>query len=169
MRPSDDPAWDRYPETILEFFREPDDAEPAVCVDLRAPVSDEARARLAELGLDGTFGVVTAAAPRGEPQLDDFDRARQAELDEVARAAGGPATLRVDGVSPDGAHRERSVAVRLPKAEVVALGRQWQQSAVFWFDGERFALLGALVETEDVPLPHARAARRAPDAEGDPS
>ena len=158
MRPSDDPAWDRYPETILEFFREPDDAEPAVRVDLRAPVSREARARLAELGLDGTFGVVTAAAPRGEPQLDDFDRARQAELDEVARAAGGPATLRVDGVSPDGAHRERSVAVRLPKAGVVALGRQWQQSAVFWYDEAAFWLLGALVDAAPERLP------RDPDA-----
>ena len=153
MRPSDDPAWDRYPETILEFFHEPDDAAPAVRVDLRAPLEREARERLAELGLDGPFGVVTAAAPRGAAQLDDFDRARQAELDEVARAVGGPATRRVDGVSPDGEHRERSVAVRLPKSEVVELGRRWQQSAVFWYDGADFWLLGALVEAAAERLP----------------
>ena len=153
MRPADDPAWTRYPETILELFRRPDDDAPALRLDLRRPLDGAARERLRELGLDGPFGVVTAAAPRGEPQADAFDRARQAELDEVARTDALAHTLRVDGVSPDGAHRERSVAVRLPKDEVVALGRRYQQSAVFWYDGADFWLLGALVAAEPQRLP----------------
>jgi hypothetical protein len=153
MRPADDPAWGQYPETVLEFFRDPEDDGPALRVDLRRPVDGAVRARLAELGLDGPFGVVTAAAPRGQPQAEDFDDARQAELDEVARTDALAHTVRVDGVSPDGAHRERSVAVRLPKDEVVALGRRYQQSAVFWFDGDGFWLLGALVAAEPRRLP----------------
>ena len=166
MRKDSDPSWPDYPNTILELFRQPDDAEPALRVDLRRPVGDEVRRRLAELGLDGPFGVVTAAAPRGRPQDDDFDRARQAELDEVARVEAGVDTRRVDGVSPDGAHRERSVAVRLPKAEVVALGRRYQQSAVFWFDGGAFWLLGAEAAAEPQRLP---AERRALPIESRPS
>ncbi len=151
-RPEEDPAWAQYPETRLEFFRAPDDARAALVVDLREPVSGDAVRALAELGLDGPFAVVTAAAPGGGAQDDAFDRARQAELDEVARTRSSVA-LRVDGVSPDGAHRERSVAVRTTRDEAVALGRRYQQSAIFWFDGAAFWLLGAVVAAAPVRLP----------------
>jgi hypothetical protein len=168
MRRNDDPAWPHYPDTVLEFFRRPDDGEAALRVDLRRPVGDDVRERLAELGLDGPFGIVTAAAPRGQPQDDDFDRARQGELDEVARAEAGFDMPRVDGVSPDGEHRERSVVVRMPKADVVELGRRYQQSAVFWFDGADFWLLGAEVAAEPQRLP-ADAESREPTAGSRPS
>ena len=151
-RPEEDPAWAQYPETRLEFFREPADARPALVVDLRAPVPDAARRTLAELGLDRPFAVVTAAAPGGDAQDDAFDRARQAELDEVARVRSSVAR-RVDGVSPDGEHRERSVAVLLSREEAVALGRRYRQSAIFWFDGADFWLLGAVVAAAPVRLP----------------
>ena len=153
MRPHDDPSWDQYPETILEFFREPEDDEPVLTVDLRAPVVDDARDGLADLGLDGPFGIVTAAAPRGEPVDDAFDRARQADLEEVVLLDEHVDWLRVDGVSPDGRHRERSIALRLPRDRIVALGRHYQQSAVFWFDGESFWLVGAVVAAEARRLP----------------
>ena len=151
-RPDDDPAWRQYPETLLEFFREPDDARPALVVDLRRPVPDAAREALAELGLDRPFAVVTAAAPGGDPQDDAFDRARQAELDEAARTRSSVARC-VDGVSPDGAHRERSVAVLLSREEAVSLGRRYGQSAIFWYDGADFWLLGAVVAAAPLRLP----------------
>ena len=151
-RPEEDPAWTQYPETRLEFFREPEDREPALVVDLRQPVTDAARASLGALGLDGTFAIVTAAAPGGDAQDDALDRARQAELDEAARRAAS-VTRRVDGVSPDGRHRERSVAVALPKDDAVALGRCYQQSAIFWYDGRDFWLLGAHVAAAPRRLP----------------
>lgn len=156
MRPSDDPAWDQYPETILELFRAPDDDRPALRLDLREPVPEAARTALAELGLDGPFGVVTAAAPVGEPQDDALDRVRQAELEDVARTEALAETRRVDGVSPDGAHRERSTAVRLPRDRVVALGRHYRQSAVFWYDGRDVWLLGAMVDAAPRRLPVGR-------------
>jgi hypothetical protein len=66
-RPEEDPAWARYPETRLEFFREPEDGRPALVVDLREPVAADAVRALAELGLDGAafwlLGAVVAAAP----------------------------------------------------------------------------------------------------------
>ncbi|HEU4632316.1 MAG TPA: DUF3293 domain-containing protein [Gemmatimonadaceae bacterium] len=165
MRPADDPNWSRYPETILEFYRRPADGEPAVRVDLRRPVPPGARERLAELGLDGPFGVVTAAAPLGEPQADAFDRAREADLELTARAEAHAFTLRVDGVSPDGAHRERSLAVKLPRARVVGLARDFGQSAVFWYDGRDFWLVGALVEADPQRLPSGDRASAAVEAQ----
>ena len=57
-RPEEDPAWTQYPETRLEFFRDAEDARPALAVDLRAPVPAAAVRALAELGLDGPFAVV---------------------------------------------------------------------------------------------------------------
>lgn len=151
-RPEEDAAWSQYPSTRLEFFREADDATPALVVDLRQPVSDDARAALAELGLADAFAVVTAAAPGGADQHDAFDHARQVELEEAARHASS-VVRRVDGVSPDGAHRERSVAVALPKDDAVALGRRFQQSAIFWYDGRDFWLLGAVVAAAPRRLP----------------
>lgn len=151
-RPEEDPAWAQYPETRLEFFREPDDERAALAIDLREPVAADAVRALAELGLDGPFAVVTAAAPGGDAQHAAYDRARQAELEETARVRTSVAR-RVDGVSPDGAHRERSVAVRVARAEAVALGRRYGQSAIFWFDGRAFWLLGAVVAASPVRLP----------------
>jgi hypothetical protein len=165
MRPDDDPSWPRYPETILEFYCRPDDAEPAVRIDLRAPVPDEARDRLAELGLDGPFAVVTAAAPVGQPQADAFDRARQADLELAVRTEAHAFALRVDGVSPDGRHRERSVAVKLPRARAVALAREFGQSALFWYDGRDFWLAGALVEVDAERLPRDGRSAGAPAVE----
>lgn len=153
MHPHDDPSWHQYPETILEFFHHPDDEEPSLVVDLREPVSAATRERLAELGLDGPFGVVTAAAPRGEPVDDEFDRVRQADFEESVVLDDNVEWMRVDGVSPDGEHRERSIALRLPRERIVALGRHFQQSAVFWYDDESFWLLGALVAAAPQRLP----------------
>ena len=74
----------------------------------------------------------------------------------MARTEALAETWRVDGVSPDGRHRERSVAVRLPRDRVVALGRHYRQSAVFWYDGRDVWLLGAVVDAAPERLPRAR-------------
>ena len=44
---------------------------------------------------------------------------------------------------------------RLAEERVVALGREYQQSAVFWYDGCDFWLLGAVVAAEPQRLPAA--------------
>jgi len=59
----------------------------------------------------------------------------------------------VTGSSPDGAHRERGFAVWLERDDVVAIARRFEQSAIFWFDGGAFWLVGALVDAKARPLP----------------
>ena len=43
----------------------------------------------------------------------------------------------------------------MPQADAIALGRQLQQVAIFWFDGERFWILGAYVEADPLMLPRS--------------
>jgi hypothetical protein len=43
----------------------------------------------------------------------------------------------------------------MPQADAIALGTQLQQVAIFWFDGERFWILGAAVESDPLRLPRS--------------
>lgn len=146
MRPEDDPGWASYGETILRF-----PGPDALEIDLSRPVGPAARAQLAALHLAQPFGLVTPENPfgrRSSPEENDQRLARF--LDELVRR--GAACQRVDGVSPDGEHVERGVALVWPQGDVVALARQWDQSAVYWWDGTRFWVVGALTQTAPVPL-----------------
>ncbi len=61
----------------------------------------------------------------------------------------------VDACSPDGSHCERSVAVVMPRDKAIQLGRELEQVAIFWFDGARFWILGAIVATDSLMLPRS--------------
>ena len=100
------------------------------------------------------FAVLTAANPRGR-LVDGRQNARRDRRLMTALAMMGRSCLRADGVSPDGAHRERGVAAMLRQREAAELARRYGQSAYFWFDGEAFWLVGALVRAEPIPLPPA--------------
>ncbi len=146
MRPEDDPGWASYAETILAF-RGPAGLE----IDLSLPVPPSARAELAARGLGGAFGLVTPCNPRGQPTSVQENEARLvrflAELDQA-----GARYLRVDGLSPDRRHAERGVALAWPQQEILALATRWDQSAIYWWDGARFWVIGALTETQPWPL-----------------
>lgn len=147
MRPSDDPSWSRYGQTILELGE-----GPLVAIDLRLPVHSEARATLAGLGLGAGFGVLTACNPRGR----DVDAATNAWLHAglVLRLAhDGDRYVRCDGVSLDGSHRETGVAIAQDEGYCVALARELEQSAIYWWDGEAFWLVPVLVESRRLRLP----------------
>ncbi len=138
MRPEDDPGWAGYGETTLVFA-----GPPSLQVDLARPPDASQRAQLAARGLDGPFGVVTPCNPRGQrmsPQENGALLVRfLAELD-----AAGKRYVRVDGVSPDRRHVESGVALAWSQADVVAWARKWAQSAIYWWDGEAFWVVGAL-------------------------
>ncbi len=138
MRPEDDPGWAGYGRTILVF-----DGSPALEVDLARSPGGALRVQLAARGLDGPFGLVTPCNPRGRlisPQENDALVVRfLAELD-----AAGKRYVRVDGVSPDRRHVEHGVALAWSRADLLALARKWEQSAVYWWDGEAFWVIGAL-------------------------
>jgi hypothetical protein len=142
-----DPDWPRYPETILRFA-----AEPRVSIDLRRIVAEVEKNALARVGLDGSFAVMTAFDPGGTdlPPEENAERARR--LEKRLREMGHGFVL-VDACSPDGEHCERSVAVRMAKSDAIALAVEFQQVAIFWFDGERFWIVGAMRQAEVVSLP----------------
>jgi hypothetical protein len=142
-----DPDWPRYPETILRFA-----AEPRVSIDLREIVTEIEKAELARIGLDGPFAIITAFDPGGvnlAPE-ENAERARQLEkrLCEM-----GHGFVRVDACSPDGKHCECSAAVRIAKSDACSLAAEFRQVAIFWFDGERFWIVGAMVSADPIMLP----------------
>ncbi len=148
LTPADDPAWSQYAETILEI--ESDGS--ALRIDLRQSLSEPERHTLAVLGPASSFGIVTAANPAGAPanpaaneRRHDALKAWLVEHGYVYRAASGS--------SPDGEHRERGFAVWLEQGDVVAIAMRFEQSAIFWFDGGAFWLVGALVGAKARKLP----------------
>lgn len=143
---SSDPRWETYSDTIVEIH-----TSPPLRVDLRAPVSSEMARWLRELGLGATWGTVTAHNPGRlvDPALNEK---REKELTAVVAALRAP-FVAADGVSPDGTHREPGYAIGLEQEGVVALASAFGQSAIFWFDGERFWIVPALVGNAPIRLP----------------
>jgi hypothetical protein len=144
-----DPDWPRYPETVLEFA-----TAPRVEVDLRKIPSDAEIAGLRSAGFDQTFAVMTAFDPRGENLAAAENEKRQQDLERRLRSSGYK-FAEVDACSPDRSHCECSVAVVMPQEKALDLARELEQVAIFWFDGKRFWILGALVETDPLMLPRS--------------
>lgn len=142
-----DPDWPRYPETILTFS-----TNPAVEIDLREIPPAHAIADLAAAGFDQPFAILTAFDPRGQDLSAGENEKRRRKLD--ARLAKGEYQfVSVDASSPDRTHRESSVAVVMPQEKAIALARELEQVAIFWFDGKRFWIIGALMEADPLMLP----------------
>ena len=144
-----DPDWPRYPETVLSFA-----TTPAVEIDLRRVTSEDAIAALKAAGLGQPFAIVTAFDPRGESLSPAENEKRNHELAERLRSSGYR-FAHVDCCSPDRSHCERSVAVVMPQEKAIDLARELEQVAIFWFDGSRFWILGALAETDPLMLPRS--------------
>ncbi|HEY1952898.1 MAG TPA: DUF3293 domain-containing protein [Gemmatimonadaceae bacterium] len=144
-----DPDWPRYPETILSFS-----TTPAVRIDLREIPPQDSLKDLAAAGFGEPFAVLTAFDPRGENLPAAENDRRRRELDERLEAAGYR-FAHVDACSPDGEHCECSVAVVIPQRGAIELARELEQVAIFWFDGQRFWILGAVVETDPLMLPRS--------------
>jgi hypothetical protein len=142
-----DPDWPRYPETILSFA-----SSPAVEIDLREIPSAHAIADLASAGLDRPFAVLTAFDPRGDDLSPAENEARRRDLD-ARLTRSRYRFVSVDACSPDRTHCECSVAVVMPQEQAIVLARELEQIAIYWFDGKRFWIIGALVEADPVMLP----------------
>ena len=142
-----DPDWPRYPETILSFS-----TGPVVEIDLREIPSDRALAELEAAGFGQPFAVLTAFDPRGRDLSPAENERRRRDLDERLTAEGYQ-FAHVDACSPDRAHCERSVAVVMAQEKALHLARELEQVAIFWFDGSRFWILGAIGESDPLMLP----------------
>src|SRR5687768_7006634 len=134
-----DPDWHRYPDTVLHFR-----TQPALSVDLREPIGRDAVEAMERIGLRGPFAVMTAHDPRGRDESAEVNAQRAAALDEKLVELGVK-FLHVEACSPDGSHCETSVAAMTDRETATALARDMEQVAIFWFDGEKFWIVGALV------------------------
>lgn len=65
----------------------------------------------------------------------------------------GAVQLCVDACSPDGSHREMSVAIALDLQSLVDLATRYQQLAIFWFDGAAFWIVPVRSSKTKVRLP----------------
>ncbi len=149
LTPDEVQSWASYPETLLVL--DPGDHEAVV--DLRRPLGEQERARLRGVTSGKPFAVVTACNPRGRTVSAAENAARHAALVEQVTNAGLFGGI-VHGRSPDGLHEEPGVAVcTQDQAEAVRLAREWEQSALFLFDGQVVWLIGALVAHPAMALP----------------
>jgi hypothetical protein len=144
-----DPDWPRYPETVLAFA-----TTSPVEIDLREIPSDGAIAALEAAGFAGPFAIITAFDPRGQNLSRAENEKRKRDFDRRLRSTGYR-FAHVDCCSPDRSHCECSVAVLMPEDKAIDLAREMEQVAIFWFDGRRFWILGALVETDPLMLPRS--------------
>jgi hypothetical protein len=142
-----DPDWPKYPETILTFS-----TTPKVEIDLRQSLSDTTLTELGEIGFGSPFAVMTAFDPGGRDLAAAENENRRRDLNVQLKKAGYK-FVEVDACSPDRSHCECSVAVVMPQDEAIAMAKELKQVAIFWFDGTRFWIVGALVETDALMLP----------------
>jgi hypothetical protein len=144
-----DADWPRYPETVLTFA-----TRPPLEIDLRQIPSDSALAQLRAEGFGKPFAIVTAFDPDGRNLSAAENELRKQELDRRLSSTGYQ-FVQVDCCSPDRSHCECSVAVTMPQREALDLAREMRQVAIFWFDGNRFWILGALVAADPLMLPRS--------------
>ncbi|MFN2635610.1 MAG: DUF3293 domain-containing protein [Gemmatimonadaceae bacterium] len=144
-----DPDWPRYPETILCFS-----TSPKIEIDLRETPSPAALEALKAQGFGEPFAIMTAFDPHGENLSPEENELRRRQLNDTLTARG-LRYLNVDCCSPDRSHCECSVAVIMPQQAALDLARDLDQVAIFWFDGQRFWIIGAIVETDPLMLPRS--------------
>lgn len=144
-----DPDWPRYPETLLTFA-----TRPPVEIDLRRNPTDSALAQLREAGFGEPFAIITAFDPEGRNLSAAENKRRKQELDRRLTSMGYR-FLEVDCRSPARSHCECSIAVTMPQQMALHLACELRQIAIFWFDGKRFWILGALVEADPLMLPRS--------------
>ena len=142
-----DPDWPQYPETILRFS-----TEPSFEIDLREVPSPDVLSRLGRAGFGEPFALITAFDPLGRNLPAVENEQRRADLNGRLRKSGYR-FVNVDACSPDRSHCECSVAVLMEQKKAIDLARELEQVAIFWFDGRRFWILGAMVKSDPLMLP----------------
>lgn len=140
---SDASRFESYRATVLDFG--------VFEVDLGRPLVEVRRAALARLLPEPSFAVITACNPG--TLLDPAENERRTRLLAEELDAREAPLVPVLGCSPDREHREESFAVAIERAAAADMARDFDQEAIFWYDGERFWLVGALQEFEPIPLP----------------
>ncbi|MEO5902465.1 MAG: DUF3293 domain-containing protein [Gemmatimonadaceae bacterium] len=143
----DHEAWSSYPETLLIL-----PGEPEIMIDLREPISGEAKKALKAIGLDSPFAVLTSFNPRGVNQPAEENARLFGELESELRGLGLEYSV-IDACSPNKDHCECSVAMKIDRQAAIDMAFRWEQVAIFWWDLERFWIYGAITPIEPISLP----------------
>jgi hypothetical protein len=104
------------------------------------------------IGLGDPFAVLTSYNPRGENISDSENERRFDELKAELSSAGDEFVV-MDACSPDKSHCECSVALKVDRETALDVAKRWDQIAIFWFDGSRFWIYGAISQIDPIPLP----------------
>ena len=123
-----------FSRTILELGAD------RISVGVDVPLDAATIRKLQALGVGPTFAVVTPFNPLGRA-LPDADNLRRLADFRQQLERDGVSMVPADGWSPDRTHLERGMACHCTLEEGLALGRQWEQLAIFWFDGTRLRLV----------------------------
>jgi Protein of unknown function (DUF3293) len=134
-----DPHYDHNYHAILEFHLDAElilvpvdqSLDPALAYDLNSHCPGPG------------FVVLTAFNPRGVEITADENEQRQDQL-EVRLMEMRKQFVRCDGYDAGSDHRERGVAVHLERPLAHDIGVEFEQSAMYWFDGTRFWLVPIL-------------------------
>lgn len=124
---------DEFSRTILELGAD------RIPVGVEVALDGDTLVRLQTLGVGPTFAVVTPFNPLGRALPDADNQRRLAEFRQQLER-DGVSVVPADGWSPDRTHVERGMACNCTLEQGLALGRQWEQLAIFWFDGHRVRL-----------------------------
>jgi hypothetical protein len=106
---------------------------------------------LKSIGFEAAFAILTAYNPFGH-HADEKENCRR--INELVNDLNDLLVTMIpaDGVSLDGNHRERGYAVAIPRRQAKTLTMKYGVSAVFWFDGEQFWIMPALITSRtDLP------------------
>lgn len=142
-----DPDWARYAETVLIF-----EGDSHFEVDLRELLTEDARSHFRDRGFAQTFAILTAHDPLGRDLTPEENRERQKTL-ESALATEGVHFVRVDACSTDREHCECSLAIDIDQDRAVVIATEYEQMAIFWYDGDSMWLVGGIVKSDPVRLP----------------
>lgn len=136
----------RYAGTVLEIGD-----PPVLEVDLRQSLSPPELERVRQFAGADEFTVITAENPRGSALAPEGNEAANEALRQALQRAELPFMAAV-GRDPEDTHREASWVVPGPSEPVLALAREFEQDAVFRFDGNRFLLVES-ANGKEHPLP----------------
>ena len=144
-----DPDWARYAETVLLF-----EGPEGPAIDLRELLTDDTRRCFRNKGFRQTFAILTAHDPLGRDLSPEENRQRQAAL-EAKLTTAGIHFIRVDACSTDREHCECSLAIDVDQDRAVAIAVEYEQMAIFWYDGDAMWLIGGIVKSDPIRLPRS--------------
>lgn len=143
-----DPAWTAYGDTILVMGND----DILARVDLRRRLTTGMRDLLVTMAGGERFGIVTPHDPGGRT-LDDAENAARVRAlrDELERE--GLPYFRADGQNESGSHVERGFAIVADRETIRGIAGRTEQTAFYWFDGERMWLVPTRPDEAAVALP----------------